>query len=142
MKLWNRIMLITIINIYRFVMYKNFYVFFSFLDVPNEGVYMVCGVLIAMVLVAVIIVILAVTIRWVENVTYTYYLFLSKSALVWRCSEYLQRTRVYIVLWGNMVATPDETRTGDPWTLRNHTHTHAHAKRTLTHSHALTHLQT
>jgi hypothetical protein len=32
-------------------------------DVPNEGVYMVCGVLIAMVLVAVIIVILAVTIR-------------------------------------------------------------------------------
>ncbi|XP_027848877.1 uncharacterized protein LOC114128545 isoform X3 [Aphis gossypii] len=31
-------------------------------DVPNEGVYMVCGVLIAMVLVAVIIVILAVTI--------------------------------------------------------------------------------
>lgn len=31
---------------------------------------MVCGVLIAMVLVAVIIVILAVTIRWVENVTY------------------------------------------------------------------------
>ncbi|XP_025417651.1 uncharacterized protein LOC112688589 isoform X2 [Sipha flava] len=31
-------------------------------DVPNEGVYMVCGVLIAMVLVAVIIVVLAVTI--------------------------------------------------------------------------------
>ncbi|XP_050427839.1 uncharacterized protein LOC126837902 isoform X3 [Adelges cooleyi] len=31
-------------------------------DAPNEGVYMVCGVLIAMVLVAVIIVVLAVTI--------------------------------------------------------------------------------
>lgn len=34
-----------------------------FTDVPSEGVYMVCGVLIAMVLVAVIIVVLAVTIR-------------------------------------------------------------------------------
>lgn len=40
-------------------------IFFSISDVPSEGVYMVCGVLIAMVLVAVIIVVLAVTIRYV-----------------------------------------------------------------------------
>lgn len=53
-------------------------VFFCFLDVPNEGVYMVCGVLIAMVLVAVIIVILAVTIRYVENVMRTCYLSFRK----------------------------------------------------------------
>lgn len=41
----------------------NCYLFAYFPDAPNEGVYMVCGVLIAMILVALIIVLLAVTIR-------------------------------------------------------------------------------
>jgi len=81
---------------------------------------MVCGVLIAMVLVAVIIVILAVTIRWVENVftIYIVLLFVSlKSALVWRCIANIYREQGFsiIVLRGNIqVAAPDETRTGDP----------------------------
>jgi len=77
---------------------------------------MVCGVLIAMVLVAVIIVILAVTIRWVKNVMCLKYIVLFRKVL-WSgdVANVYREQGFIIVLRGNIqVAAPNETRTGDP----------------------------
>lgn len=41
----------------------RFFFFFLFADAPNDVLYMVCGVVIAMLLVGLIIVLVAVTIR-------------------------------------------------------------------------------
>lgn len=137
-------MLITIINIYWFVLYNNCYVFFFFfrcskrrsihgVRCPHRHVACRCDNSNTSSYYKV---------SWKRYYVYRVICFFRKVLWSGDVANIYKEQGFYIVLWGNMVAAPDETRTGDPWTLRNHTHTHAHAYRTLTHSHSRTHIQT
>lgn len=63
--------------------YANVYVYFIFSDAPNDSLYMIGGVCVAMFLVGVIIVLLAVTIRYVDIYVYEVCYFVPTFETFW-----------------------------------------------------------